>query len=156
MTQAIGINLEITYTFEAPRMRVFTSWVDLAEFAFWIGGKRTTIAEVAGEAKPGGSYKILGTTEDDKSILVGRYLELVEPERIAFTWRLVGPNVSPETEPETVVCVKFDDLGDETGVVLVHRGFTTEDSAHGHLAGWIESFKSLSNLLESIKQSPVP
>ena len=55
------------------------------------------------------------------------------PERLVYTWAWEGPSPEPN---ETVVTVEFHDREGATEVVLMHEGFSSEESRGAHEHGW--------------------
>jgi uncharacterized protein YndB with AHSA1/START domain len=61
----------------------------------------------------------------------GRYVEIVRPERLRFTW------ISAATGgAETDVTVTFDLVDEGTRVTIVHVGLADEMIATRHRGGW--------------------
>jgi uncharacterized protein YndB with AHSA1/START domain len=71
------------------------------------------------------------TSERGESDHHGRYVEIVRPERLRFTW------ISAATgDEETDVTVTFDAVDQGTRVTIVHVGLRDETIARRHHGGW--------------------
>jgi uncharacterized protein YndB with AHSA1/START domain len=76
--------------------------------------------------------------------LGGVYREIVENKRLVMThaWEEDG-----QPGRETLVTVRFEDLGRRTRVTLEQTGFASAGARDGHLAGWSECFDLLAEHL---------
>ena len=137
----------------APRESLFEAWVNPElRRAWWLTarGDGPTICEI--DARVGGRYQLhqIGggsesTAEDDdfEWIMEGKFLEIVPPERLVFTW-----NVNHRDEPvvNQRVTVEFRSADGGTEVVITHEGILSQTMRDGTHAGWSE----LLNLLDRV------
>ena len=143
-TQTKTYRINLTWTFSAPREKVFQAWTDPKLLEKWwamADDWTTPIAEV--DLKVGGKYR-LGMKPPDKDephIVVGSYREVSPPEKLVYTWAWEG-----EDQEETLVTVEFKDLGDSTEVILTHENFAEEARKDQHDQGWVGCL----NLLEKM------
>jgi uncharacterized protein YndB with AHSA1/START domain len=83
------------------------------------------------EPRPGGIYRV---TINGRAIASGRYLEVVPPRKVVFTWGWEGEG-HPLPPGSSRVEITLEPDGDGTLVRLVHSGLAPELQAeHGH--GW--------------------
>jgi uncharacterized protein YndB with AHSA1/START domain len=75
----------------------------------------------------------------------GTFREIVEPERLAFTWAHENPNGT--LEHETLVTVTFVDLGGKTKLTLRHAIFESTSARDEHQNGWTSSLERLAEYL---------
>ena len=61
----------------------------------------------------------------------GRYVEIVRPERVRFTWISAATN-----DAETDVTITFESIGGDTRVRLVHTGLADATAGKRHEGGW--------------------
>lgn len=109
---------------DAPRSVVFAFLVDPAKLQRWLG--------VSAEVEPSvGGRLVVNMTGADT--MEGRYLEIAEPSRVAFTWGWSG---NAEVPPgSTTVTIDLIADGDATQLTLTHAGLPANHTdAHG--AGW--------------------
>ena len=142
--------LKIIRVFEAPRRVVFRAWVDAKQLAQWWGpsGFTNPICEV--DAHPGGALRIVMRAPDGvEHQMQGVFREVVEPERLVFTNRALGPN--GETLLEGLTSVTFTEQEGKTtmtletsAVALVARAGTMLD---GMNEGWNQSLERLTIVL---------
>jgi uncharacterized protein YndB with AHSA1/START domain len=86
------------------------------------------------DLRPGGAYRLTMRHRDgNESILFGRYLEVVRPSKLVFTWAWEG---MPERGEETLVTVELRERGRETELTLSHERFTSEEMREKHQQGW--------------------
>lgn len=128
--------LRLEHTFAAPREDVFDAWTNPEVLRRWWAagpGWDTPAAEV--DLREGGRYRLSmrNPQSGDTHAVVGEYREVRRPDRLVYSWAWEGESSEPE---ETVVTVEFNDHGDATGVVLVHEGFSSDQSRAAHEHGW--------------------
>jgi uncharacterized protein YndB with AHSA1/START domain len=106
-----GDGLLIIRVFDAPRERVWREWTTPKAFADWYGGPDFPIPveSVSMDLTPGGTWKatMLFGPERREVQWEGEYVEVVEPERLAFT--VTDEPGNPERD---LVTVELTDLGD--------------------------------------------
>ena len=112
----------------APREVVYALWLDAERMPSWIldGGTATI------DPRVGGKYHLEMHDGGKHYPHHGEYLELVPPERIVFTWISEGTDWQP-----SVVTIELTAVGDETDLVLTHRGLPPAQ-AESHFGGWTE------------------
>lgn len=146
--------LTITRVFDAPRELVFRAWTDPEQLAQWWGPHGFTNPVCETDPRPGGAWRIDmrgpdGTIYPNK----GRYLEVVEPERLVYTDIVDdGADAWGDTPPpSTVQTVTFEDEDGKTRVTTVIRVGSIEARdamiEMGAIAGWTESLERLEALL---------
>jgi uncharacterized protein YndB with AHSA1/START domain len=96
--------IEITRTYEAPREAVWKAWTEPERIARWWGkrGWSTPASSVTLDVRPGGAFRLNSISDADGSEmpLEAVYVEVVEPERLAFA------------RGDELATVTFADLGD--------------------------------------------
>jgi uncharacterized protein YndB with AHSA1/START domain len=124
----------------APPERVWRALTDPAALAAWFWPPRLEpAAEV--DLEVGGRYRIAGPGAG--IAVVGRYLELDPPNRLACTWSWDGEDA------ETQVAVELAPSGDGTGLDLRHEGFADEATRDDHAQGWTDCLDRLPGWLAS-------
>lgn len=93
------------------------------------------------DARVGGSFQF--DLENGTSI-VGTYLQMVPPEKLAFTW-----SGGAAQDWKTVVTLDFLDQGTATEVVLTHEGLSTLERRALVEGGWPSLFDALASSLSS-------
>ena len=140
--------VRVARTFAAPRETVFKAWIDPEAIKVWFiqptEGEWTAEPEI--EARPGGRYRLTGTSSGKPWSIHGTYREVTPPERLVFTWEWDDyPN--PGDSGDTVVVVEFFERGGETEIVLTHERFSNEAARDDHAKGWEECFDAIQRLL---------
>jgi len=138
--------ITIVRVFDASRERVWREWTEPSAFADWFGGGDCEIplSTVLMDVRAGGSWRATmfcdgGNRRIDWS---GDYLEVVEPERIVFTFS-ADPGVSNE-----VVTVVLHDLGDgHTEMRFEQRGSQSAEDYERTGAGWGKFLDQLASRL---------
>lgn len=132
--------IHVERVFDAPRERVFAAHIDPELIAQWWGPQGTTTEVEELDARPGGQWRFL-IRDSDGSVtgFRGVFREVVEPERIAWTfeWDGMPGHVSVDT-------VTFEDLGDRTKLVST-TFFHTPEERDGMLDAGMEKGMSESH-----------
>jgi uncharacterized protein YndB with AHSA1/START domain len=124
-------SLKIASTINAPRAKVFAAWTKPEILSQWFApGARAPLPEVL-DVRPGGRYRIAMKGADDTPVAVGEYKEVVDGEKLVFTWGWDGDPSRP-----TLVTVTFTDVAGGTEVVLLHERFATAETCEHHRMGW--------------------
>ena len=138
-------SLQLTRTFAAPRDRVFRAWTDAREFAQWFhptADYKTVITRL--DLRVGGKYSLeMHHKGGNIHRLSGTYEEIQPPEKLVFTWCWQEAEVSRES----VVTIRFKDLGGSTEVSLTHKNLLTAEAREKHNHGWLGCFTQLDGYL---------
>jgi uncharacterized protein YndB with AHSA1/START domain len=137
-TPPIGREFTITRVFDAPRELVWKAWTDPDHVARWFGprGFTTPRSTVTMDVRPGGTFEVTMVSDDDGAEYPagGTFLEVVEPERLA--WR--------DRNIDLLVTVTLADLGDQTEMTCHVVGETGGAEAYD---GWSTMFAKLAESL---------
>jgi uncharacterized protein YndB with AHSA1/START domain len=109
---------------DAPANFVFRFFIEPERHTAWLG----VTAEL--DPRPGGIYRCV---VNDKSTVLGEYLEVHPPERVVFTWGFEGDSAVPPGSSTVSVTLVAD--GSRTVVRLVHTGLPHPMLAP-HDQGW--------------------
>lgn len=138
-----GRELVITRTFHAPRELVWKAWTERDRAIRWAGPKDFTVPELDGDLRPGGAWRtVLRSPDGVDHPQHGIYLEIVPPERLAFTFIW---DDSPENE--MLVTITFAERAGKTEMTFRQTGFTSVGSRDGHEGGWNQAFDKLGEVL---------
>src|SRR6266511_1718127 len=125
--------VEIERRIEAPREEVFVYLTDPDRYTRWMG----MAAEL--DPRPGGVYRVRMNSD---TVALGAYVAVEPPSRVVFTW---GWEVDTADPPgSTAVEITLRDDGEGTILRLRHSGFTTDEAAATHRAGWAMYVERLS------------
>src|SRR5712691_5788344 len=102
--------LTITRVFDAPRDLVFAAWTQPERAARWWGPQGFTTISCDMDVRPGGVWRrCMRSPDGTEHRKCGVYREIVEPERLVFTYADEDSEGNPGHE--TLVTVTFADLG---------------------------------------------
>ncbi len=138
--------LTIERVFAAPRALVWQAWVDPKRMIQWMGPRDYPAVHLEGEIKVGGKWRgcLRGPTEDLWQ--GGEYREIVEPERLVFTFYWEGDDGKPENV--MLITLTFTELGPgETKMTMHQAGFRNVEQRDGHRGGWTSTFDRLEEML---------
>ena len=135
--------LVITRVFDAPRSMVFKAWTDRDHLAQWFGPRGFAMTMCQMDQRPGGTYRFgMRSSEGSDHWLKGVYREIVEPEKLAFTYAWTDSEGNP-TRPETLVVLTFDDENGKTRFTLHQSVFESVTACDAHRQGWTSSLDRL-------------
>jgi uncharacterized protein YndB with AHSA1/START domain len=142
--------LIITRTFAAPREIVFKVWTRPEHIARWWGPNDFTLPFCEMDFRVGGEYKYCMRAPDGSDHWVwGTYREIVEPEKIAFTWKRGDEGGGNITTDSTIVDLTFLDSDGKTEFTMRQGVFETQKECDEHLGGWSECMERLTKYVES-------
>jgi uncharacterized protein YndB with AHSA1/START domain len=147
MTAAESV-LEITRVFDAAPEEVFEAWLSLEEFQAWIGPEVVRCDVALWEPRVGAAYRLTMHLADGGTIEVAGMFKTIEASKsLAFTWGMAGE------ARETLVSLRFRDIGGKTELALRQEGLPTAASRDGHRIGWSSAFNKLAtHLVKAGKQ----
>jgi uncharacterized protein YndB with AHSA1/START domain len=147
--------LRITRVFNAPRELVWKAWTDPEHMSRWFGPREFVAQNLTADVRPGGKWRNClhsdgfdtgdGETRRLDLWQGGEYLELVEPERLVFTFHWEEGKGLPEHD--TVITITFEENAGKTTMNFHQTFFVTIEDRDGHVRGWNSSFDKLDDLL---------
>jgi uncharacterized protein YndB with AHSA1/START domain len=144
MDQPAAVNPSLTMKrrLNATPAEVYRAWTDPDLLVRWFGPENVTTQEAEVDLRVGGSYRVVMLEDNgERHQVSGAYQEVVENERLVFSWAWV-------TTPERVsrVTVTFKPDGDGTILTLLHEQFFDAEAVRGHTHGWTGSLVKLEAL----------
>lgn len=140
------LELTIVRQYDAPRELVFKVWTDLVHLAQWWACDGFSIDHCAADPRPGGAWRICMLAPDGTELWHGGvYREVVELERLVFTWNWEDPEKQPKHE--TLVTVLFADRLGSTELSVHQETFESAGTRSEHEGGWSEALGSLTKFL---------
>lgn len=134
--------LIITRIFDAPRSLVFKVWTQPEHFSCWLGPKDFTATSCQMDVRLGGTYRAcIRSPEGTDHWMQGVYREIVEPERLVFTFAWEDEDGKPKHE--TLVTVTFLEHESKTKLTFHQATFESVEGRDSHLVGWSECFDRL-------------
>lgn len=141
-------SLRIERTFDAPVALVWACWTEQAHLAKWSAPRGFTIPKGEGDLRSGGKWRCcMRTPEGNEAWLGGVYREIVPLRRLVMTHAWEEDGVPGH---ETLVTVRFEDLGERTKVTLEQTGFDSSGARDGHQGGWSECLDILAEHLAAL------
>lgn len=138
--------LVVTRVFDAPRQLVFEAWTQPEHAARWWGPQGFTTISCEMDVRPGGVWRrCMRSPEGVEYRKRGVYREIVEPERLVFSY--ASEDTDGNCGHETVVTVTFADLGGKTRLTLHQAVFETVAECEGHQGGWTSSLERFAEYL---------
>lgn len=119
---------------EAPIGDAWKALNDVEVFKEWVG--MNSAARV--DLREGGEFHIDMQCGADKTLPHhGRFVKLVKPKLMEFTWN------SEFTNGESLVRIELKAVGGQTEMTLTHSGLPDAANAADHEAGWTEMAETL-------------
>ncbi|MBI3527492.1 MAG: SRPBCC domain-containing protein [Betaproteobacteria bacterium] len=127
--------LLFTRVFNAPRDVVFRAWTEPEQLVQWWAPEGFSVAFLEMDIRPGGVWrKCMRSPEGTDYWRRGVYLEVVEPERLVFTYISDDPESDPDHE--TIVTITFADHGAKTLMTFRQAEFESVAARDSHQGGW--------------------
>ena len=143
------LQLTITRVFDAPRSLVFKVWTQPEHFSRWLGPKDFTAIACHINVQVGGMYRAcIRSPEGNDHWMQGVYREIIEPERLVFTFAWEDENSRPKHE--TLVTVTFEEQDNKTLMTFQQAIFESTESRDSHNTGWSECFDRLATYLTEL------
>ena len=96
------------------------------------------------DVRPGGRWRSSFSRPGGEDIHIGgRYVEVVPPERISFSWNSYG---TLNADDESLVELEFIDLGERTELHITHTKLTPGEADDMDI-GWVSALQSLADYL---------
>ncbi|MEU1917999.1 SRPBCC family protein [Streptomyces massasporeus] len=148
MTRGSELRVRLRRALDGSCPTVFRELTDPRELTRWWGPDGFTIPSVESDLRPGGAYRIaMRPPEGELFYLVGEFLEVEPPERLAYTFRWEDPD--PE-DRETVVTLSLHDIDAARSELVLDQGdFASERRRALHEEGWSQGLGKLGELLAS-------
>jgi len=123
--------LVVTRTFDAPPQMVFKAWSQPDLFRRWWVPKDSGASLVSCDmdVRTGGKYRLEFGAGGDTMAFYGKYLDVVQNERIVWT-----NDEGEEAEQGAVTTVTFEDQGGKT-LLTFHEAYPTKEALDEAMAG---------------------
>jgi uncharacterized protein YndB with AHSA1/START domain len=141
--------MTVSRVIDAPRPLVFKAWTDPDQIARWWGPTGFVTVDQEMDIRPGGAYRSrMRSPEGTDHRKRGVYREIVEPERLVFTFAWEAPDGS--LGPETLITVTFEALGTKTRLTLRQGVFDTVENCESHVVGWTSCLERFGDYMTTI------
>jgi uncharacterized protein YndB with AHSA1/START domain len=146
---SVDLELVITRIFDAPRGLVWKAWSEPERMAKWAGPRGFTMTSCEMGTRPGGSFSMsMRSPEGTDHRVRGVYHEIVEGERLVYTWAWVDADGKPGHE--TLITVTFADHGEKTKLTLHQAIFESRTARDDHQGGWSSALDCLAEYLATL------
>ena len=143
--------LVVTRAFDAPRPHVFEAWSGPERLVRWWGPRGFTTPAGKMDVRPDGGWRVCMRSPDgDLRWLQCAYREIVEPERLAFTW--AWEDRAGEPGHETLVTVNFAEQAGKTRLIVHQAAFepATREGPEDDRDDWEQRLDRLDALLHDL------
>ena len=138
-----GAQFTLTRRVEAPRDIVWQLWTDPDELTYWFHPRdaRAPREHISVDLRVGGRYlyTVIDNHNGDETVFGGAYIEIREPERLAFTW---GRPDEP-LEEATVVTVTLAEHGERTEITVHVQGLAGRPGEGRAYDGWDQALDAI-------------
>ena len=122
-------SIQVRRRMPARREVVYAAWTTPEGFRHWMCPGDIVSAEAELDVRVGGSFRLVMKSPAEEHVQTGVYQKVEPPAKLVFTW-IAG------NHPPTRVTVEFNDLGEESEIVITHEGFIVPDMAKRYQGGW--------------------
>jgi uncharacterized protein YndB with AHSA1/START domain len=144
--QSMTRELLITRVFNTPRPLVFKAWTEPERLVLWWGPRGFTTPSCKMDVQSGGALRLcMRSPEGTLHWLQCVYREVVEPERLAFTW--AWEDIDGKPGHETLVTVDFVEQDAGTRLVVHQAVFESDNARDRHHEGWSSGLDRLADYL---------
>jgi uncharacterized protein YndB with AHSA1/START domain len=144
--EAAERELVITRILDAPRQLVFQAWTEPDRAVRWWGPQGFTTLYCDMDVRPGGAFRVcMRSPEGVEHWKQGVYREVVEPERLVFTFAWEDAEGRPGHQ--TLVTVTFAEHGGKTELTLRQAVFETVAARDVHRHGWASTLERFAEYL---------
>jgi uncharacterized protein YndB with AHSA1/START domain len=132
----------ITRVFDAPRALVFKAWTRPEHLSRWWGPHGFTVHVCEIDFRVGGAWHIrMRSPQGVEDRQRGVFREIIEPERIVFTYAFEDEDGA--RGHETIVTVTFAEAGGKTRLTVHQEVFESVEVRDDHVRGWGEALDRL-------------
>lgn len=130
--------LDLTRIFDAPRALVWMAWTRPEMRVNWMGPVEWPMVSGSNDLRVGGEWRVcLRSVETGEDLWQGgHYREIVEPERLVFTFRWDESHEEGPPADTLVTVVLHEAAHGKTRMDFTHEGLKSEGSLTGHEHGW--------------------
>lgn len=131
-------SMTLVHAMKADAASIYDAWT--RSFDTWFAQP----GELVMEPEVGSLFFFYNRHDWGRHAHYGRFLELVENERVRMTWLTGAPGTYGD---ETVIEVELTPQGDGTLLRLTHSGFGTREACKGHEDNWPAALDTLDEAL---------
>ena len=132
MHQQVTPSLTMKRRLNASPAEVYKAWTDPELLVRWFGPENVVAQEAEIDPRVDGAYHVVMIENTgERHEVSGRYIEVVENERLVFSWSWV---TTPERVSRVTVTLKPD--GEGTILTLLHEKLFDDAAVRGHTHGW--------------------
>jgi uncharacterized protein YndB with AHSA1/START domain len=141
--------LEITRVFDAPPILVFKAFTKPEHMVRWWGPKNFTTTVQKLEFREGGSYRFTIHGPDNTHRMSGVFREIVEPNKIMFTFAWDDENGEPGKE--SLITITIEPEGAKARLTFQQAPFDNAETRDSHAEGWGEVLDKLAPFLSDFR-----
>ena len=132
MHQPVTPSLTMKRRLNASPAEVYEAWTNPELLVRWFGPENVVAQEAEIDPRVDGAYRVvLIENTGERHEVLGRYLDVVENERLVFSWSRI---TTPERVSRVTVTLKPD--GEGTILTLLHEKLADDAAVRGHTHGW--------------------
>jgi len=141
--------IDIIKVFDTTPQRLFKAWTNEKDFSAWFGPESFEVIYCKIDLRVGGSWRSGISGNEGEFWMEGKYIEIVENERLVFSFNDGSVNKKPELE--TIITITFSKSENKTIMKFNQSVFKTVEARDDHFRGWSSGFICLSNYLLNSK-----
>lgn len=131
----------------------FAAWTNPDEIVQWLGENPNSMISAKIDLKVGGSISMLFIDNEEKTgTLEGKYIEIVENEKLVFDWQFYERfnDGREEITEQSIVTIIFKTVNYGTKIILTHAEIDNRDGRLSVGTGWNGTFNNYANRIANI------
>jgi uncharacterized protein YndB with AHSA1/START domain len=114
---------------------VYDEWLDPEALSDWMCPRPARVTNIDLEPTVGGTLRIDVEENGTRFVVTCRYLELVRPRRLRFTWSC---STWPDPNFESLVTVTLEPHGDGETLMRIEHALLPDHLIDQHQSGWTQ------------------
>jgi uncharacterized protein YndB with AHSA1/START domain len=136
--------IHLTKEFPVGKQKLYNAWVEPSELKQWWKPLEKQLTNIQNDVTKGG--KVHYGFEDGDLEINGEYQEVIENEKLVYTWNWELPKDSVN-RGEYLLRIQFKGDNNNSSLEVTQESFKEEHAIQPHQEGWENALEDLKNYL---------
>ncbi len=141
--------IHLTKEFPVSKKKLYKAWIEPSQLKQWWKPLDKQLTDITNDVTEGGHVHY-GFEEGDLEIN-GKYLEVIENEKLVYTWNWELPN-DAVNRGEYILRINFNGDQNNSSIDITQENFKEEHAIQPHKEGWENALEDLKNYLTNVNQ----